>query len=118
MLTTDIAIKLGEVKCPNCGIVFWVDEELKKHRQNDHKTMWCPNGHDLYYPAETEEERLRRLLLEKQRDYHQVVQERDSFKDKVSKLEKRANVGVCLYCHRHFVNLQRHVKTKHPEKLR
>ena len=111
----EVLVKLAEVKCPNCGVIFWLEEEYKKHRQNDHRAVYCPNGHNLYYPEQTEEERLRGLLLSRERDYRQATKERDKYKKQVTQLEKRVRAGVCPHCHRHFENLERHMMTKHAE---
>ena len=49
-----------ESRCPTCGIIFGLSSSYMEHRKEDHKSLFCPNGHIFYYPGETETERLRR----------------------------------------------------------
>jgi ssDNA-binding Zn-finger/Zn-ribbon topoisomerase 1 len=113
MIETNISVKLSDIKCPQCGLIFWVEETYKNHREEDHSTIYCPNGHSLHYPSETEEERLRKLVLQKTKELRDVEGERDNYAKEVARLNKRARAGVCPHCQRHFENLERHMKTKH-----
>jgi len=38
-------------------------------------------------------------------------------KGQLTKARKRADRGVCQHCHRSFVDVARHVATKHPSVL-
>jgi NAD-dependent SIR2 family protein deacetylase len=112
-MKTEVLVDLGLVDCPVCGIRFWVDETFKQHRQQDHETMYCPNGHSLYFPSETEEERLRKLVLVKTRRVNELEEKQGKRDKELKQLHKRISAGVCPHCHRHFTNLERHMKTKH-----
>lgn len=53
----------------------------------------------------------------KLRDYAALLRERESVKAQSTRLRKvkdRVKNGVCPCCNRTFVNLQRHMHTKHP----
>ena len=64
MNTKQFKVETGlEVKsCLTCGIIYAIPTELIKKRRGDHKSFYCPNGHSLYFPEMTDEERLSRSL--------------------------------------------------------
>lgn len=117
-----IAVKMVNEMCITCGITFAVPEAYQRWLIEKHETFYCPNGHDMYYPGETEAEKLRRKLRAQEKRTEELVDEnwhltkqRDGTLDRLVKLKKRVNAGVCPYCKRHFVNLERHIKCKHKE---
>ena len=112
--------------CLGCGVLYALDQEYITERKQDGKSFYCPNGCSRSY-RETEEDRLRAQL---DRERKQLEWERDAlarvrgelatesrraraYKGEVTKLQNRAHNGVCAFCHRHFVNVERHVKSKH-----
>lgn len=113
MVETQIIVNLAAVECPSCGMLFWLDKKYKEHREHDHETIYCPNGHSLYFPAETEEERLHKLVLQKTKDLREAMEQRDNYEKELTRVTKRIKAGVCPQCHRHFTNLERHMKTRH-----
>lgn len=92
-------------------------------------TVYCPNGHPWHYTrGESELDRIRR----ERNQLKQALAERD---DKISearrnalewqlkaqaaakdarRTKKRVSGGVCPCCSRSFVQMARHMKTKHP----
>lgn len=123
----DITVNLTATDCAACSVVFAVPDRLIKERREDGKAFYCPNGHSLVFsPGEVD--RLKKELADAQRDREWFKQgERDqrqmrelaersasAYKGQATKLRKRAIAGVCAFCHRHFVNVERHVSTKHP----
>ena len=120
---------LETISCGKCGVVFALPESFIGARRKDHETFYCPNGHPRYYPQENETERLRRQLKEaeshherlrrcyeeKAMDLADEKRRHASTKGQLTKTKKRIANGVCPCCHRHFVNLERHMKGQHPE---
>lgn len=114
--------------CYKCGVVFAVPSYLQKMRREDKESFWCPNGHPQVY-AESESDRLRRQLEEQKRStewWKNSAASKDSqlkganiqlgkVKAKLKRTETRVGHGVCPCCNRSFVNMQRHMKTKHPD---
>lgn len=115
--------------CIECGVEFGVPAEFNRRRREDHKSFCCPSGHRQHYAGETEAEKLRRELARaKQREACYEDQLRDerearetakhraaAYKGHTTRLKKRAAAGVCPCCSRHFTNLERHMKSQHPE---
>lgn len=110
-----------------------VPDTWERKRRADHTTFYCPNGHDQYFPDETEEEKLRKQLA---REKHNAEQEqarlreaankaraaadrserrRAAMKGQVTRIKNRVGKGVCPCCNRTFTNLQRHMTGQHPE---
>jgi hypothetical protein len=66
-----------------------------------------------------------RDLLRKEQQRHQATrdllqaEERShvSTKGQLTKARNRAKAGLCPCCNRHFTNVERHVKSKHPDFL-
>ena len=109
---------LETVECCRCGVVFAMPKTLDKQLRDNHATFYCPVGHANYYPGETEAERLRKLLEQSTRNKTLLVEEKarvEAERDKLAKQARRIKRGVCPCCKRNFVELGRHMKTKHPE---
>jgi hypothetical protein len=109
--------------CCSCGTIFALEQGLQTwHRQHPKTNFYCPNGHSQYYTsksdAEIERERAERAEREvaNLRDNLQMetISHR-STKAALTKERKRIENGVCPCCHRTFVNVARHMNTKHPD---
>ena len=114
-------VTLQEVECCACGVTFAFPQRLHKECMSTGKAFFCPNGHSQVY-QESEETRLRKQLKEEQERYRQVELQLTSTKDQLlatkrelQQHKKRVANGVCPCCHRSFTQLQRHMKTRHPE---
>ncbi|GAI19549.1 unnamed protein product, partial [marine sediment metagenome] len=59
-MAVEIAVEMVNETCITCGITFAVPETYQRWLIEKHKTFYCPNGHDMYYPSETEAEKLGR----------------------------------------------------------
>ncbi len=120
-----VATELVPNVCITCGITYGVPVEYDRRRRDDHKDHCCPNGHWQHYSGESDADKVRRLArqLEAERENTQYYQrQRDdclkeitSKKRVITRLKNRVHNGVCTECHRHFENLERHMKTKHHE---
>lgn len=111
-------------ECCNCGIPFFMPNYLKQRLLNNPGTsFYCPNGHGQHYTGKTEEQKRIEKLQE---DLEFVKRDRQGIenqlldtineKNKLSRQLKRVKNGVCPCCNRSFTDLERHIKTKHPEK--
>jgi len=122
----DITVALTATDCAACSVVFAVPDRLIKERRADGKEFYCPNGHGLTFDGEIVQ--LRKKLADAQRDvaWFKTAEQNErtqrqaaersaaAYKGQTTRLRKRAIAGVCAFCHRHFVNVERHVSTKHP----
>lgn len=117
-----------------CGTRHAVPEELRDIQDRQHRDglavigIYCPLGHqhipsgkgeaaELREQLEAEQEKLRR----QQDRAARLVAERDqaeasarAHKGAATKAKKRAAAAVCPCCNRSFVQLRRHLETKHP----
>lgn len=124
----DFNQRLTTETCYKCGIVFAVPQYFRKTRQDDKQSFWCPNGHPQAY-VESEADRLRKELEKEKRNtewWRVHAESKDKtikgqniqlgkVRAKLHRTEVRASHGVCPCCNRSFVNMQRHMKTKHPD---
>lgn len=108
--------------CITCGVTFTLPVELLRRRKRDHQNFFCPNGHPQMYPAETEEDRLRKLLDQANQRSTELTAENTRLAAAKNKLAKemkkehqRVAGGVCPCCNRTFIALGRHMATKHPD---
>jgi hypothetical protein len=115
-------------RCGGCNILYAMPQAMLKARRNDGMTFFCPNGCKRVF-TETEEDRLREALEQAKRDSEtyerwyrsaeadkeHLKQSRAAYIGQVKRLKTRAANGICPCCNRHFTNLERHMKTKHPE---
>lgn len=97
------------VECCNCCLPFGLTAYFQTRRRKDHQTFYCPSGHPNYYPAETDVEKLKRKneMLTDQARMERV--QREKLERKLRRIQK----GTCPECNRHFVNVARHMKSKH-----
>lgn len=108
-----------------CGITYGITKAFERFRRADHKSFYCPNGHSQYFPGESDAERLRRVLNEKELELTRVSNElqtqntkRRSAEVKLAKANRsltRVKHGVCPCCTRTFAQLAAHMKRKHPD---
>ena len=54
--------------CNYCGVAYALTVDFVEHRQDDHKTFYCPNGHRLHFPQMSDEEKLQQQLEHCQAD--------------------------------------------------
>ena len=106
-------------QCGCCGILYVVPEKVHEHHADHGGYSSCSNGHQWGWS----EGRLQRDALRQERD--RLKQENARLEDErvaavreaheiKKKYLKRAAAGVCPCCNRTFLDLQRHMKTKHP----
>jgi len=55
------SLNMRVVTCA-CGLTWAAPEKWFRERQKNHKIFYCPNGCQRYFPDESDEERLERLL--------------------------------------------------------
>ena len=81
--------------CLTFGISYAMPSEFIERRRKDHKTFYCPSGHEAYYPHLNKEETLSRRLetcrldnkhLKEEVRYHDYSAR--YYKGKVTKIEK------------------------------
>lgn len=118
--------------CPKCGAYVALRPDQWGRRQkgedglphlNAYGGYMCPNGHQYGWGTSEMEERavaaeaeVRRLAAERDGLLGSIKTKDTAIatKDKeLARIGKRAAAGVCLQCHRHFTNVERHMASKH-----
>jgi hypothetical protein len=110
-----------------CGINYAIPEDLydqlKRHPLSSagSKTVYCPLGHTWGIVGKSEADKMRELLEQERRHAASLTSKLDqekaahsSTKGQLTRTKKRVANGVCPCCHRNFVQLARHMTTKHP----
>jgi len=122
MPTIEYAVKTEMVteECCNCGILFAFTKDFEERKRNDHEYFYCPRGHAQHYTGKSEAEKLKFQLDQTQGEVARIRQQRDSAlleitqKNKeINRISKRIYAGICPDCHRHFLNVERHMENKH-----
>ena len=114
-------VTLVKLDCPACGVAFAIPELLRQNRIDRGGNFWCPNGHNLDYGESTVVKLRKQLDSATAREIHERDQRKAAERSaaaargQVTKLKNRAAAGICPCCKRHFVNLERHMGTKHPD---
>lgn len=110
------------MECGECGVSFALTDDFIARRRADHRDFYCPNGHNRYWPQESELERERRLRKQAEaRSTHysdQMEAEKRSaaaVRGHLTRLRKRIAAGVCPWCQRTVKQMADHVQDKHPE---
>ncbi len=118
----NVNTQLTTEECCVCGVDFAMPTSLRNRLLESGAFFYCPNGHSQHF-TESTETKLRRAnqFLREERAYSTcLIKQRDGalrqvsvHKGVVTRMKNRAHAGVCIECHRHFENLERHMKTKH-----
>jgi hypothetical protein len=98
--------------CAKCDVCFAITKRQETRRREDGATFYCPNGHTLSFKGTHEQVRRERDQLRQR--VAMLIEEKGQAEAKVLKLQRRSAAGLCQCCNRTFANLQRHMKTKHP----
>ena len=114
-------VTLEYEQCCNCGVPFAFPDWMMRRLREKGGSFFCPNGHSQHY-VETENTRLRKQLDEQirvateQAERARVAELAEGERRKeLERLKKRIKAGTCPCCKRTFSQLNRHMKTKHPE---
>jgi len=107
--------------CGECDIDFGVPDEFYRERKEDGKSWYCPRGHCRVF-RDSDLDRTRKMLEEANRRNSSLATDLTNTQNKLNKvvkekrrIENRIEKGVCPCCNRTFLNLQKHMATKHPE---
>ena len=120
------------LECDECGVRFAMTQEFYDKRRRDHKIFYCPSGHRRYFSGPSEEEKLRKELINanNRSDYYKgeyneqraIIRQKDrqvaahkGVSNRRKKQLDRVSKGVCPCCKRSFKNLHRHMKGQHPD---
>jgi len=108
--------------CFTCGCLFGMTTDFKNTRNRNKDTFYCPAGHAQHYTGKSDKELRREAearasaaedqALAAKRELARVKREA---KAEQSRLAQRSRGGVCPCCDRSFVQLARHMASKHPE---
>ena len=116
-------------ECISCGVLFAIPVFLQDRLKDTHRNFYCPNGHSQHYVGKTEAQELaekletekrnatfwreRTKVREAERD--RAEHQRDAYKGHTTRLKKRVAKGRCPCCSSTFVNLEAHMKKRHPD---
>lgn len=127
-------VSLEMLTCGECGIEFavpaaWI-EVRRRGTEPEHRGFTCPNGHARVF-RETEVDRLKRELAQKNQELAHVRAAKEAAESRAhgaevsagraraqtKRLKQRAAGALCPVpgCCRSFVQLRRHLATKHPD---
>lgn len=119
--------------CITCFVKFLVPKGFTARRRQDKASFYCPNGHSMSY-TQSEADRLKAQLqkeqqalakanaaVEREQKWRQEAYEEARTLERrlaaqrgvTTRIKNRVHNGVCPCCNRAFVNLQRHMATKH-----
>lgn len=115
--------------CFACGCEFAMTRDFYDNRQRMKDTFYCPAGHAQHYTGKSDKElrreaeareraaldQLQAAEAENRRIKREAAAERKAAAAETNRQAQRSRGGVCPCCDRSFVQLARHMKTKHPE---
>ena len=129
-MTTLIQLEtiLELVTCVRCGVAFAAPADLLSRRRENHELFYCPNGHSLSFPqqsdaekAQAEATKYKKLWQQEQAYAAGVTSERNAAQRSLkatkaahTRTKNRIANGVCPCCNRTFANLGEHMHMQHP----
>jgi hypothetical protein len=110
-----------------CGINLAIPTNLYRTAHDTGESVYCPLGHKFSW-TESEADRLRKKLEQTEARATRAEQRRQAERDlrehterqlaaqkgATTRARKRAAAALCPCCNRSFVQLRRHLETKHP----
>lgn len=120
LLEISTTVKLVTEECCTCGILFAMPQQVNERLRTKGGTFYCPNGHSQVYTEPDIEVLRKKLLAEQRRSQHFETQlngalgKLNTTNKELRRTKRRVHAGTCIHCRRHFENLARHMKTKHP----
>lgn len=121
MATINVDVDLQVKCCPVCAVQYALPKIMVDDRFKNGGNWYCPNGHTLVF-TETTADKLKKELKASQENAaywenrkNEVDRELKAKKGEFTKLKNRVANGVCPCCKRSFVNLHKHISTKHPD---
>lgn len=120
LLEISTTVKLVTEECCACGILFAMPQQVNERLRTKGGAFYCPNGHSQFYTEPDIEVLKRKLRATENRASNLEYQLNGALDDLATKkkeirtIKRRVHTGTCIHCHRHFENLERHMKTKHP----
>lgn len=113
---------LAIIECAGCHMDFGITPAFVRRRRADHKTFWCPAGCSNHYPGESALERAQRERDAARAKATAVEDQLQAARDDAEQVRRtlvreraRFAAGVCPCCDRSFVEVRRHIETKHPD---
>ncbi len=105
-----------------CGIHFGVPSNLMEEyeRRAGQMSIYCPRGHSMVPGSGSLKKKLDRAEARERHLQDQLEaaeRTRRALRGHLTRLRNRIAAGVCPWCQRTFQQVERHVATKHPERL-
>ena len=85
-------VKIAQIDCCKCGMIFWVADEHLQKLLKCHNTFYCPNGHAQFFAGETDRDKLEKTkrTLELERKYsNTLVRSNAALRGVITKMKKR-----------------------------
>ena len=124
-LTLETLTDFDVIECYSCHVQFAITTAMNAQRLQDKTSFWCPNGHGQAYTGKTDKQLLREAKEREAAEAQRAAEERrraeraeaalKKARDEANRLKKRSEAGVCPCCNRSFVQMSRHMATKHPD---
>lgn len=76
-------MELVTVECATCYMPFGMTKTTQDRLRKCHNAFYCPSGHVNYYSGETQEEKLRKQLLESKEYADRLVKEKHELQKEV-----------------------------------
>ena len=129
-LTLVQPVTLTQINCGRCGGTYAINERYRQQRQQEGGGWTCPyckcawgyfeDNDNAELKRALERERKRKEWAEqdakRQRELREAAEHRErGQKAAKTRLRNRIKNGVCPCCNRTFLDLHRHMTTKHPD---
>lgn len=83
---------MGQLTCSTCYVQFSVSDEHERKLRQCHNTFYCPSGHSIWFPGETDKALLDKAngqIVGKNREIDYLSRSNVEMKNRLEKIEKR-----------------------------
>lgn len=121
--TIEFGVELTTINCGECSATYAINERYRQNRERDGDGWHCPYcqvGWGYFGRGKVEKLEKQLATARKRKEWAEQEAKNAEYRRRAEKaaktrLKNRIGKGVCPCCNRSFVNLARHMESKHPD---
>lgn len=87
-------VPMALIHCAECNMPFTITTDLRDKLKKSHKSFFCPIGHSQFFPAKSDEEKLREQIQEQSAKIIRLQSEKMKLEKQVKKPARKKKAKV------------------------
>lgn len=88
-----VEINIERIVCIECGVLFWISNDMYRTLEKSKRNFYCPNGHGQHFTGATDKETIKRLREDIEQSnvyYEEEYDKNEELEKELKKAEKAA----------------------------